>query len=140
VYAQMLFRNQEYAAAGPMFEKALGQIKETKGFDSKTWRRVATDQAGMSYGISGNVKKARSMFEGAIAKDPDYPLYYYNLACADAEEKNLPDARKHLEQAFDRKANTLAGEKMPDPTQDDSFTPYKDNKEFWSFLEGLRAK
>jgi len=139
-FAQVLYNAQQYAAAGPMFEKALAQVKEAKGFDSKTWRRVATDQAGMSYGMSGDVKKARALFEGAIVKDPDYPLYYYNLACADAEEKNVADARKHLQQAFDRKANTLPGEKLPDPTQDDSFAPYKDNKEFWSFLEGLSAK
>jgi hypothetical protein len=67
-------------------------------------------------------------------------MYYYNLACADAEEKNLAEARKHLQQAFDRKANTLPGKSMPDPTTDDSFTPYSSDKDFWSFLEGLRAK
>ncbi len=139
-FAQVLYNSQQYAAAGPIFEKALTQVKDAKGFDSKTWRRVTTDQAGMSYGIAGDIKKARTIFEAAIVRDPDYPLYYYNLACADAEEKNLADARKHLQQAFDRKANTVPGEKMPDPTQDDSFAPYKDNKEFWSFLEGLSAK
>ena len=139
-FAQVLYSRQQYAAAAPYFEQALAQVPEVKGFDSKTWRRVATDQAGMSYGMSGDLKKARAILENAIAKDPDYPLYYYNLACADAGEKNLSDARKHLEQAFARKANAVAGEKLPDPTQDDSFTPYKDDKEFWSFLEGLRAK
>ena len=139
-YAQVLFNTHQYAAAGPYFEKALARLDNSPGFDIKTWTRVATDQAGMAYGISGNLPKARALFEKAIAADPEYPLYYYNLACADAEEKNLAAARKHLEQAFDRKGNTLPGEKMPDPTQDDSFTPYKDNKEFWGFLEGLRAK
>ena len=139
-FAQVLYNSQQYAAAGPIFEKALGQVKDAKGFDSKTWRRVITDQAGMSYGVAGDIKKSRAIFDAAIAKDPDYPLYYYNLACADAEEKNLVDARKHLQQAFDRKANVVPGEKFPDPTQDDSFAPYKDNKEFWSFLEGLRAR
>jgi tetratricopeptide (TPR) repeat protein len=139
-YAQVLFNTQQYAAAGPYFEKALGRLDNSSGFDTRTWTRVATDQAGMAYGISGNLKKSRTIFENAIARDPDYPLYYYNLACADAEEKNLAGARKHLEQAFDRKGNTLPGEKMPDPTQDDSFTPYKDNKEFWTFLEALRSR
>lgn len=140
MYAQVLFDTHQYGAAGPYFEKALSRLDNSSGFETKTWTRVATDQAGMAYGISGNLKKSRALFENAIARDPDYPLFYYNLACADAEEKNLTDARRHLQQAFDRKANTLPGEKMPDPTQDDSFTPYKDNKEFWKFLEGLRAK
>ncbi len=90
--------------------------------------------------MSGNVQKARSLFEKAIAEDPDYPLNYYNLACADAEEKNLADARTHLQQAFARKANVISGEAMPDPTKDDSFLPYRDNKEFWAFLKSLQPQ
>lgn len=54
-------------------------------FKSATYaRRVMRDQAGMSYGISGDLAKARSIFEKGTAEDPDYPLYYDNLACADA--------------------------------------------------------
>jgi tetratricopeptide (TPR) repeat protein len=139
-YAQVLFNSQQFAAAGPLFERSLTLAADAKRVDTKLWRRMATDQAGMSYGMSGDANKARTIFEAAIAKDPDYPMYYYNLACADAQEKNLADARKHLQQAFDRKANTLPGESMPGPTTDDSFTPYSSDKEFWSFLEGLRAK
>ena len=43
--------------------------------------------------MSGNIAKARAIFEKAVAVDPDYPLYYYNLACADAEEKDLAGAK-----------------------------------------------
>ena len=139
-YAQILFNSRQYAAAGPLFERALTLARDVKGVDTKLWRRLATDQAGMSYGMSGDTNKARAIFEAAIANDPDYPMYYYNLACADAQEKNLADARKHLQQAFDRRVNTLPGERMPDPTTDDSFTPYSNDKDFSSFLEGLRAK
>ena len=97
------------------------------------------DQAGMSYGISGDLAKSRSIFEKGIADDPDYPLNYYNLACAEAGEKNLPDAKLHLQQAFDRKAHVNPGEAMPVPTEDDSFLPYKDNPEFYGrSYKGLR--
>jgi tetratricopeptide (TPR) repeat protein len=139
-YAQVLANSKEFAAAGPLFERALALARDAKGVDTKLWRRAATEQAGMSYGISGDTTKARAIFVAAIANDPDYPMYYYNLACADAQEKNLAEAQKHLQQAFDRRANTLPGESMPDPTTDDSFTPYSNDKDFWSFLEGLRAK
>jgi hypothetical protein len=140
VYAQILYKEQQFKSAAPMFERALSLLGESHENDQITMTRVMTDQAGMAYGISGDIRKARSIFENAIAKDPDYPLYYYNLACADAEEKNLAGAQKHLREAFDRKANVLRGEKMPDPTTDDSFVPYRQNKEFWSFLESLRTQ
>jgi hypothetical protein len=35
----------------------------------------------MSYGMDGDLAKSRPYFARAIAVDPDYPLYYYNLAC-----------------------------------------------------------
>ncbi len=135
LYAQILYENQQYEAAAPIFEQALAKLPD--GEDRSTRRRVVTDQAGMAYGIAGNIPKARTIFEAAIAKDPDYPMYYYNLACADAEENKLPEARTHLEQAFARKANVIQGETMPDPTKDDSFLPYRSDKEFWTFLETL---
>jgi hypothetical protein len=146
LYAQTLYEAHMYKAAAPMFEVALAKLKENPETaarmmkDTKTATRVVTDQAGMAYGMSGNVPKARSLFEKAIVEDPDYPLNYYNLACADAEEKNLADARTHLRQAFARKANVISGETMPDPTKDDSFLPYRDNKEFWAFLETLQPR
>jgi tetratricopeptide (TPR) repeat protein len=101
-------------------------------------RRVLIDQLSMSYGISGQVKQSRAINEDAIKTDSDYPLYYYNLACADAEQHNATDAKIHLQQAFDRKANTLPGEHLPDPTRDDSILKLKKNKEFWSFVETLK--
>jgi hypothetical protein len=46
--------------------------------------------------------------------------------------------KKHLQQAFDRKQNVIAGEHMPDPSEDDSFVPYKNDKEFWAFVTSLK--
>lgn len=146
LYAQILYQARMYKAAGPVFEAALVKLKDAPGAaakimrDTKTATRVVTDQAGMAYGMSGDIQKARSLFEKAIVEDPDYPMYYYNLACADAEEKNLSGARSHLQQAFARKANVIDGEAMPDPTRDDSFLPYRNNREFWTFLQSLQAK
>jgi hypothetical protein len=135
LYAQILYRDQMYKAAAPLFELSLTKLKDDKSQD--TMRRVGTDQAGIAYGVSGNTAKARSIFESAISKDPDYPMYYYNLACADAQDKNLPDARLHLKQAFQRKSNMLPGESLPDPSKDDSFLPYRNDKEFWEFVESV---
>jgi hypothetical protein len=140
LYAQMLYNMHSYRGAGPIFEAALVKLHdEHPSGNEKTMTRVLTDQAGMSYGMSGDISKARAIFQKAIADDPDYPLYYYNLACADAEENNLLGAQAHLQQAFDRKANVIADESMPDPTKDDSFLPYRSDKKFWAFVESLKA-
>ncbi len=140
-YAQVLFLHRDYRAAAPVFEKGLTMVPSGGApFPSAAIaRRVMRDQAGMSYGISGDLAKARSIFQKGIADDPSYPLNYYNLACADAGENKLSSARLRLQQAFDRKANINPGESMPVPTQDDSFLPYKSNREFWTFLQGLTA-
>ena len=139
LYAQVLFKEQLYKAAGPMFEAALVKFSEDPATATQDGKRVLTDQAGMSYGMSGDIAKARAIFERAIKEDPDYPKYYYNLACADAEEKKISAAKRHLDEAFARKANVIRGEAMPDPTKDSSFLPYRNNKEFWKFLESLHA-
>lgn len=107
------------------------------GYDVTTMRRVLTDQLSMSYGMSGDLKRSREVNEAAILKDPTYPLYYYNLACADAEAGNATAARGHLQQASDRRANTLKGEPFPDPSTDDSILKLKDNKAFWAFVQSL---
>ena len=88
--------------------------------------------------MSGRVQQARAYAERAIKLDPDYPLNYYNLACADAEEGNAADAKAHLQQAFDRKANVIPGETMPDPTKDDSILKLQNNKDFWAFVQTLK--
>jgi tetratricopeptide (TPR) repeat protein len=141
LYAQLLHKRQNYKAAAPLFETALAKLGGNTA-DVRTMRRVTTDQAGMAYGMSANIAKARSIFQQAIKQGPDYPLYYYNLACADAEEKNLAGARVHLQQAFARKANVLFGEKMPDPTRrpSGSSCAWRTGLQEWLAREGCVAR
>lgn len=138
-YSEILYNHHEYAAAAPLFEVALERLQARPEGDVKTMTRVLTDQAGMSYGIAGDTAKSRTIFEKAVAADPDYPLYYYNLACADASEKNLTAARDHLQKAFARRSNLIPGESMPDPTKDDLFLPFEHDQEFWAFLKNLSS-
>jgi len=140
-YAEVLFRTQQYKDAALLYEQALGMVPaDGAPFPSaKLARRIVTDQAGMAYGISGQYGKARPIFEAGVATDPEYPMYYYNLACADAGENKLEAAKAHLEQAFAHKAGINPGEPLPDPTKDDSFLPYKGNTGFWGALQRMQA-
>jgi tetratricopeptide (TPR) repeat protein len=136
-----LFYNyfQDYKSSAIYYQRALDTLPEDafKSPAARLLARVTVDQLSMSYGLSGDLKRSREVNEAAIAKDPDYPLYYYNLACADAESGNATEAKLHLQQAFDRRANTIKGETLPDPTADDSILKLKDDKAFWAFVQSL---
>jgi tetratricopeptide (TPR) repeat protein len=130
---------KDYPSAATYYDAALDTYddKPMDRYDSVTMRRVLTDQASMAYGMSGDLAKSRAINEAAIARDPLYPLYYYNLACADAEAGNASAARTHLEQAYARRANTLKGETLPDASKDDSILKLKSNADFWTFVQSL---
>jgi tetratricopeptide (TPR) repeat protein len=127
----------DYASAAAYYSRALAVSPAPENKDKLNFIRFLTDQTAMSYGISGDLKRSREVNLAAIAKDPDYPLYYYNLACADAESGDAAAARTHLQQAFDRSANTLPGECLPDPSKDDSILKLKKNRDFWAFVQSL---
>jgi tetratricopeptide (TPR) repeat protein len=135
-YANILYRTRQYKASIPAYQEFLAGVPNAK--NTLTVRRVATDNLGMSLGLTGDVAGARRIFQDAIHKDGSYPIYYYNLACADAEQLDAASARTHLEQAFSRKKNLLPGESMPNPTTDESLLKLKSNQSFWTFVEGLR--
>lgn len=131
---QLLFKNAP-KLAGPYFRASLEAMPADASY--ATPRRMTTDQLVMALGLSGNVKAGRAVAEKAVAVDPDYPINYYNLACADAEEGDAVNARKHLQDAFDRRKNVIQGESMPDPSIDDSLVKLKNNKAFWEFVLSL---
>src|SRR6266853_208821 len=53
LYAEILYQNHIYQAAAPVFEQALTKLKDDK--DQLMWQRVTTNQAGMAYGLAGNI-------------------------------------------------------------------------------------
>lgn len=134
-YATVEWDKQQIKGAASAYQAALNLVDTSD--DPLKWRRVTTDQLSMALGMSGDLARSRAVNQNAIEKDPTYPLYYFNLACADAEAGNATAARTHLQQSFDRRSNTLAGEKFPDPAADDSIQKLKNDKPFWAFVESL---
>jgi len=129
----MDFYSQDYPNAIIGYERIL----KTENIDQKIWR-VTVDNLGMSYGITGDLKNAQRIFEYGISLDPDYPLFYYNLACAYAEMGNLENMLTNLELSFKRKANMIKGEKFPNPRKDSSFKNYLKDKQFEQLLKKYR--
>ena len=132
-----------FKKAIPPYEKALDLEKAHRTLNKTQWR-VLVDNLGVCYGITGrttgNLKKAKEMFEYGISKDPDYPLFYYNLACTYSEMNNMDKAIEYLKLAFARKNNLIRGEKMPTPATDPSFQRFINNDRFVSVLQELGSK
>src|SRR5437879_4269764 len=82
------------------------------------------DQLGMSYGMSNDLAKSKFVLEYGISIDPDYPMFYYNIACGYGEQNDKANALQFLKKAFDRKTNLNSSEKMPDPLTDGSFKKF----------------
>jgi len=129
LYGSVYYRNKNYKDASLQYEKALTLEKRTRSLDPNMWK-VLIDQLGMSYGISGELTKAKALFEWAITQEPEYPMFYYNLACAFAEIGDRDQALKNLRLAFKYKDNMISGEKFPDPKTDSSFRKFMQDKDF----------
>ena len=104
---------------------------------SRTAWLVLIDNLGMAYGITGDLAKARALFEYGLTKEPRYPMFHYNLACAYAEMGDEPKTIESLRHAFAVRDNIIAGEAMPDPATDDSFQRFMHDPKFLAALKAL---
>lgn len=144
VYAQVylgqtLFKQEKYADAVGPYEKARTLEKAGKALSSDQ-HRIIVDQLVIAYGVSGQLKKAHELLDEAIPQDPEYPLNYYNLACAFAEEGNRSKMLANLDRAFQHKDHVLKGEQMPDPRSDSSFQKYARDEDFVKLMKALGFK
>lgn len=131
-----LYIQHDYKGAIGPYSQALELEKANPKLDKSFWY-VLVDNLGMSYGIIGDLQKAKETFDYGVSKDPTYPLFYYNLACTYAEMGDATEAGNYLKRAFEYKANVLPGENIPDPRKDDSFKKLMKNKEFRELAETL---
>lgn len=136
-FGNLFYRQKNYAEAAPFYQQALNLENNRPKLPRMLWL-VLVDQLGMSYGISGSIEKAKDVFRSAIAKEPTYPMFYYNLGCAYAESNNPDAALRNLKLAYKYKENMLPGEVLPDPRTDSSFERYLKNKSFVDELNKLK--
>lgn len=133
------FLVRDYKQAAPPYQKALDREKTKRTLSQTLWR-VLVDNLGMAYGIPGDLKKAKEIFEYGLSKDPKYPMFHYNLACTYAEMEDAGKTLLYLQQAFEYKENMIKGEVFPDPWTDDSFQRFMKNAKFVSALRELTNK
>ena len=127
---------EKYHEAIKHYQKALDLEKKEPKLDKTTWR-VLIDNLGMAYGVTGDLTRAKEVFDYGLSQDPSYPLFHYNLACTWAEMNDPQRAMESLKTAFQFRENVIAGEKMPDPRKDPSFKRLMKNKEFRALVDQL---
>ncbi len=130
------FIAHQYREAIPFYQKAFEIEKSTPTLDKNHWR-VLIDNLSTAYGITHDLSGARDALTYAVTKDPDYPRFYYNLACITAQKGDLPDTENYLKLAFERRDNLMPGETFPDARVDDSFQTLLLQREFRQFLASL---
>jgi predicted Zn-dependent protease len=136
---QALFRQEKYTDSVLPYEKAR-ELERSGSKLTSDQHRILVDQLAMAYGIGGDLKKARTLLEDAIRQDPEYPLNYYNLACAFAEAGDKDKVLMNLSLAFQHKENVLKGEQLPDPRTDSSFQKYVRDEDFLKLMARLGYK
>jgi tetratricopeptide (TPR) repeat protein len=131
----IFYRLKSYATAAIYFQRALDTLPDAAPVNA---RRVLTDQLSIALAMSGQFERNRALNEAAIKTDADYPIYYYNLARADALQGDVANAKLHLRQTFAHEDNLPAGEQMPDPINDECFAKLKADPSFSAFVESLQ--
>jgi Tfp pilus assembly protein PilF len=134
-----LFLVRDYKHAAPLYQAALDREKLNRTV-SETIGRVLLDNLGMSYGIPGDLTKAKEIFEYGLSKDPKYPMFHYELACTYAEMNDVDKTIEYLKQAFQYKGNMIKGETFPDAWTDDSFQRFMKNDKFVDALKKMSGK
>ena len=141
-YAQegsAFFLKDNYQKAIEPYQKAVDLEKEQPKLDKNLWRAV-TDNLAMSYGITGNLPKAKETLEYGMSKDPDYPMFFYIMANVYGEANDEDNAIVYLKRAYERKGNMIAGETLPDPMTDDSFKRFVKSEKFIKAVNELKQK
>jgi hypothetical protein len=134
-----LYLQQNYAAAAVPYQKALELEKRHRTLD-RNFFLVLVDNLGMSYGMSGNLARAKETFEYGLSQEPEYPLFYYNVACVYGEMGKMEESLEELRLAYKYRANMIRGETFPDPLKDDSFRNFVREKKFTDAVRQMQQQ
>jgi tetratricopeptide (TPR) repeat protein len=132
------FLGQDYRGAIAPYQAALDLEKKEPQLSKNDWR-VLVDNLGMAYGITEDLDHSEAIYQYGIGKDPEYPGFFYGLACVFAGRGEMDKTMEYLRKSFSLKANVIPGESMPDPATDDSFQRFMSNQKFRDFVKSLNA-
>ena len=128
--------NAEAQPAIESAEQALALEQSNPRLDKPLWR-LLIGNLGMAYGMTRDISRAKSTFEYGLSQDPANTTFHYNLARMYAEMNDREKAMQSLRRAFNNSLHGNAGERPPDPRQDQFFTRCMLDPIFRTFAESL---
>ncbi len=123
----------KYFAAAEAMETALRLDAVTPGLVRKQ-RRECTDVLGLAYSNMKQYDKAKATYADAVAKDPDYPGFFYNQACVCAMSGDSKTALPALWKALTLDARSDFGPTLPDPVADEDLKTLWGDPVFYAVL------
>lgn len=126
----------KYAEAIPHYEQALTLEQSNPTLDRLLWR-LLIDNLGTAYQVTGKFLQAHSTFEYGLSQDPANPMFHYHLARTYAGMNERGKAMQSLLKAFRNKQHRSAGDVMPDPRQDISFSQFMLDPVFRTWADSL---
>ncbi len=129
------YLQERYAQAIPHYEQALALEQFKPVLDKSLWQ-LLIHNLGMAYRMTGDLPRARTVFEYGISQDPDNPQYHYNLARTYAGMNDRDHAMQCLHAAFYNRHHN-ENERLPDPRQDNSFRRFMLDPSFRALAESL---
>lgn len=133
MFASSAYYNKNYKSAIKQYKSVLEPDTAVISIDTIIWY-VTVDNLGMAYALTGDYGNAKKVFEYGIKLEPNYPNFYYSLACTYAELSDLDNALKNLEITYSKKDKVLKTEKVPNAAKDPSFQKYRNDEKFKALL------
>jgi Tfp pilus assembly protein PilF len=127
---------KRYSAAAREFTSAVALDDQQHKLNEDLRRRLVDDE-GVAYALSGNLEHAKEIYLAALAKDPDYAMFNYNLACVYAEMHDLDAAVSYLKKSWEHRDALPSDIRYPDPRQDNSFKPYLNDPKFQEAVKNI---
>jgi tetratricopeptide (TPR) repeat protein len=125
------------------FDSAAAEYLKARALDdsqkklSRADRNLLLDGLGLSQAQGRHYDEAIASYKAAIAEDPEYALFEYNLACTYAMKGDLDSALPHLTKSWELRDSLPNGVEFPDPRKDDSFKRYWNDSRFTAAVENI---
>ena len=134
--ADLLSATQRNSQAAREYTKTL-ELDDQQKVLTPDQRRRFIDQQGVTTALGGDLEGAQKIYLDAIAKDPDYAMFNYNLACVYAEKGDLDSAIAYLKKSWEHRDTLQGNATFPDPRKDNSFKRYLDDKRFQDAVRNM---